>query len=187
MIVSFLGEILRYDFPRSHQVDHGNDGKTGKDAQRRHCYSNAAPGELSSSSSSAVAAAAEIFTFNNNAVTAGLSAASAMSPSVYSNLASPFPLASPALLPMTPFSPPSVNRTLKPKTQSSGAAGVVDGPLPPPSVNRQLKPNRKWSRLRSIDFLGVVNDANLLFSPLIRSRFWCRTTRRFPRKQFGRC
>jgi hypothetical protein len=111
-----------------------------------------------------VAAAAEIFTFNNNAVTAGLSAASAMSPSVYSNLASPFPLASPALLPMTPFSPPSVNRTLKPKTQSSGAAGVVDGPLPPPSVNRQLKPNRKWSRLRSIDFLGCCDDADLLFS-----------------------
>ena len=142
-----MGNISRYDFPRSHQGDHGNDSKSGKD--RRHCYSNAAPGELSSSNSTlaAVAPAAEIFTFNNNAVTAGLSASSTMSPSVYSNLASPFPLASPspALLPMTPFSPPSVNRTLKPKTQSSGASGgvVVDGPLPPPSVNRQLKPNRK--------------------------------------------
>lgn len=146
-----MGKCLRYDFPRSHQVDHGNDGKSGKDAPRRHCYSNAAPSEMSSSTST-ITAAAEIFTFNNNSVTAGLSAASAMSPSVYSNLASPFPLASPspALLPMTPFSPPSVNRTLKPKTQSSGAAGVVDGPLPPPSVNRQLKPNRKWSRGDSV-------------------------------------
>ena len=68
-----------------------------------------------------------------------------MSPSVYSNLASPFPLASPspALLPMTPFSPPpSVNRTLKPKQQGT-PGGAADGPAPPPSVNRQLKPNRK--------------------------------------------
>lgn len=45
---------------------------------------------------------------------------------------------------MTPFSPPSVNRTLKPKKQSSGTASLVEGPAPPPSVNRQLKPHRKW-------------------------------------------
>lgn len=128
----------RYDFPRSHQGEAGGDGKSGKEANRRHCYSNAAPGEMSTSG-----AAAEIFTFNNNPVT-GSSMVPTISPSVYSNLASPFPLASPspALLPMTPFSPPpSVNRTLKPKQQ--GTAGGADGPLPPPSVNRQLKPNRE--------------------------------------------
>lgn len=87
-------------------------------------------------------ATAEIFTFNNNIVVSASTAASTLSPSVYSNLASPFPLASPspALLPMTPFSPPpSVNRTLKPKQQGVSAADAA----PPPSVNRQLKPNRE--------------------------------------------
>ncbi|KAI9556953.1 Protein daughter of sevenless [Daphnia sinensis] len=152
-----------YDFPRSHQGDHSGDSKTGKETQRRHCYSNAAPGEMSSASgASAVASTADIFTFNNNIVTTGSSCtASAMSPSVYSNLASPFPLASPspALLPMTPFSPPSVNRTLKPKNQASGAASVVEGPAPPPSVNRQLKPNRPVSGVgQHADFHGSSSD-----------------------------
>lgn len=93
-------------------------------------------------SSAASTATAEIFTFSNNPVN-GSSLASTISPSVYSNLASPFPLTSPAFLPMTPFSPPpSVNRTLKPKQQGTGGA---DGSAPPPSVNRQLKPNREFN------------------------------------------
>lgn len=142
----------RYDFPRSHQGgDHAAGEGKDKDGQqqqqsagpRRHCYTNAAPGEVAGSSSSTTA---EVFTFNNNALTAPSSAAAmAMSPSIYSNMASPFPLASPnpALLPMTPFSPPpSVNRTLKPKNAASG--GAAEGGAPPPSVNRMLKPLRKY-------------------------------------------
>merc|ERR1712071_122260 len=86
-----------YDFPRSHQGDQGE----GKEVKRRHCYSNAAPGEMQS--------AAEIFTFNGNAPMSPSSAAT-----IYSNLQSPFPVSSPGSAPMTPFTPPSVNRTLKP-------------------------------------------------------------------------
>jgi hypothetical protein len=90
-------------------------------------------------SASATSTTAEVFTFNSSHQNAA--AATAISPSVYSNMASPFPLASPALLPMTPFSPPpSVNRTLKPKKAGSGSN---EGAAPPPSVNRQLKPHRK--------------------------------------------
>lgn len=91
-------------------------------------------------SSSATSTTAEVFTFNSSHHAAA-AAAAATSPSVYCNLASPFPLASPALLPMTPFSPPpSVNRTLKPK--KTGQA--TEGAAPPPSVNRQLKPHRMF-------------------------------------------
>lgn len=116
---------------------------------RKHCYSNAAPGEMAGVSS-ACSTAAEVFTFNNSALaaaaaassssqspSAGMAAMTAMSPGIYSNMASP----SPALLPMTPFSPPpSVNRTLKPKNPA--VAGADGAPAPPPSINRQLKPLR---------------------------------------------
>lgn len=108
-------------------------------------------------------ATAEVFTFNSTP-----SAASA-APSIYSNLASPFPLASPCpvLLPMTPFSPPpSVNRTLKPKLQAGQVEGVAP---PPPTVNRQLKPNRECA-IRC----GV--SVRLLNLCVHRSRVGCRSS-----------
>jgi len=120
-----------YDFPRSHQGDQGE----GKEVKRRHCYTNAAPGEMNQS-------AAEIFTFNGNTPTSLSSA-----PTIYSNLQSPFPVSSPGSAPMTPFTPPSVNRTLKPK-KVGGVTMTVEAAAPP-SVNRQLKPHRPVSSINA--------------------------------------
>lgn len=49
-------------------------------------------------------------------------------------------MSSPGSTPMTPFTPPSVNRTLKPK-KVGGVTMTVEAAAPP-SVNRQLKPHR---------------------------------------------
>lgn len=101
--------VLRYDFPRSHQsttvADAGDAkeapasagaGASTKEGKRRHCYTNAAPGEM--------APTAEIFTFNNNTLPpppppSTSSSASLVPPpsaqTVYSNLQSPLPVSSP--------------------------------------------------------------------------------------------
>jgi hypothetical protein len=89
-------------------------------------------GQISSSTS---AVADEISTFNNNAVTAGLTASSAISPIVYLNLASTFSLmsASPTLLPMT-----KTNKTSKQTKMTNFFLGQKQQQAPAPQTDGLL-------------------------------------------------
>lgn len=119
-----------YDFPRSHQM---TPPQAQPRSHRRHCYTNAAPGQVSGN----------IFTYDfvedgglkvEEGKTAELESPSSLnSPSAIANVSS-------ASLEQTP---PAVNRQLKPGRKFSDTSSELSPSTPlanPPIVNRRLKP-----------------------------------------------
>uniref|UniRef100_A0A1B6D503 PH domain-containing protein n=1 Tax=Clastoptera arizonana TaxID=38151 RepID=A0A1B6D503_9HEMI len=164
-----------YDFPRSHQLNGENDTVNDKSVvppvpQARHCYSNAAPGQVNG----------DVFRYDFAIQLSGqgepnLSPAPSDSSSsvvLYSNLPSPAislttPSAgsqpSPTGTIPSPAAPPVVNRGLKPgrKLSDTPSAEASPAALPnhvPPNINRKLKP----STIKRID----LHDEGMVGSPL---------------------
>ncbi|XP_050526686.1 protein daughter of sevenless isoform X2 [Daktulosphaira vitifoliae] len=121
-----------YDFPRSHQM---SPPQAQPRAHRRHCYSNAAPGQVTGN----------IFTYdfveeNGQKNEDGKNAesdspCSTNSPSAIANISS-------ASLEQTP---PAINRQLKPGRKFSDTSAELSPLTPlanPPIVNRRLKPTQ---------------------------------------------
>lgn len=121
-----------YDFPRSHQM---TPPQAIPRTHRRHCYTNAAPGQVSGN----------IFTYDfvegdepkvEEGKTEELESPSSLnSPSAIANVSS-------ASLEQTP---PAVNRQLKPGRKFSDTSAELSPMTPlanPPIVNRRLKPTQ---------------------------------------------
>lgn len=120
-----------YDFPRSHQM---TPPQAQPRTHRRHCYTNAAPGQVSGN----------IFTYDfvedgpkvEEGKTEELDSPNSLnSPSAIANVSS-------ASLEQTP---PAVNRQLKPGRKFSDTSAELSPLTPlanPPIVNRRLKPTQ---------------------------------------------
>lgn len=125
-----------YDFPRSHQM---SPPQAQPRTHRRHCYTNAAPGQVSGN----------IFTYDfvddcGPKVEEGKST-ELESPS-FINSPSAIANASTASLEQTP---PAVNRQLKPGRKFSDTSAELSPLTPlanPPLVNRRLKPTTQIKR-----------------------------------------
>ncbi|VVC45566.1 Hypothetical protein CINCED_3A021492 [Cinara cedri] len=145
-----------YDFPRSHQM---TPPQAQPRTQRRHCYTNAAPGQVSGN----------IFTYDfvedgapkvEEGKTAELESPNSInSPSAFVN-------ASSASLEQTP---PAVNRQLKPKPNRKFSDTSAElSPLPPltnpPIVNRRLKPLQNKKNQDS--FNGISSTLTLCPPPI---------------------
>lgn len=130
-----------YDFPRSHQAQ----AETRLEALSRHCYLNAAPGQVNG----------EVFRYDfrheppqaEEEPTSPRSEGSGSGSAIYSNL--PSPLTSQTTVTSGAPTPPAVNRCLKPGRKLSDSTSVKSmelSPSPglPPSVDRKLKPQRKF-------------------------------------------
>ncbi|GLH13073.1 Protein daughter of sevenless [Gryllus bimaculatus] len=174
-----------YDFPRSHHCANtvtisepeGNNTNSKFGSLSRHCYSNAAPGQVNG----------DIFRYdfqhsqNNTNILVTNELEEPVSPHsegsgsitstnnvIYSNLPSPLSIQSASGviegnsgLP----TPPAVNRGLKPGRKLSDSTSVVSsepspgGPFTstlPPSVDRKLKPQRKYLEAPSVDLGGPI-------------------------------
>lgn len=172
-----------YDFPRSHQypptagsVSGGEGDGTGSlsrmSSLSRHCYSNAAPGQVNG----------DVFRydFHHDGVSMPIqdgtigdeppspqsegscsgSVASSSTAAAYSNLPSPSPLG------QVP-TPPAVDRGLKPGRKLSDTLSIASNELSPgaypapPSVDRKLKPNRRFKdTVTAVPETGVLNLAS---------------------------
>lgn len=135
-----------YDFPRSHQMmQHLTQPKA---QQRKHCYTNAAPGQVSGN----------IFTYDfveddGSKVEEGKTV----------DLESPSSLNSPSITNASTASlehtPPAVNRQLKPGRKCSDTSAELSPSTPlanmsnnPPIVNRRLKPIQ--NKINQESYLG---------------------------------
>lgn len=141
-----------YDFPRSHQYADAQDN-TRPPTMSRHCYTNAAPGQVNSDGTvfrydfqqdSQITSVVNAPGLQDDEPTSPRSESSSVtSATQYSNLPSPHILP-PGGIP----TPPAVDRGLKPRRKTSdSAASNEPSPSPlsqhsvgPPSVDRKLKP-----------------------------------------------
>lgn len=119
-----------YDFPRSHQM---TPSQVQPKPHRRHCYTNAAPGQVSGN----------IFTYDfvdDSATKVEEGKTSELESPSFINSPSAVVNASTASLEQTP---PAVNRQLKPGRKFSDTSAELSPLTPlanPPLVNRRLKP-----------------------------------------------
>lgn len=134
-----------YDIPRSHQIPADLD--VAKKMAGRHCYTNAAPGNVSENNIfrydfTVTVTNSDELPDSPRSETGSINYANTLA---YSNLPSPSYSTGNQIVP----TPPAVNRELKPGRKCSDSTGGSNEPSPilpttyPPNIDRKLKPLKK--------------------------------------------